>query len=50
LKNLFIAKEEAECNVILKYCVETPTIWDAEPRDALNNWTCTPSPVLREYW
>ncbi|MCD9639305.1 hypothetical protein HAX54_023735 [Datura stramonium] len=50
LKNLFIAEEEAECNVILKDCAETPTIWDDEPGDALNNWTCTPSPVLRESW
>ncbi|XP_059281345.1 uncharacterized protein LOC132035043 [Lycium ferocissimum] len=48
LKNLFIAEEEAECNVILDDCPETPTIWDAEPGDALNNWTCTPPPVLRE--
>ncbi|MCD9644520.1 hypothetical protein HAX54_032776 [Datura stramonium] len=50
LKNLFIAEEEAECNVILKDCVETPTIWDAKTGDALNNWTCTPSSVLRESW
>ncbi|MCE2055985.1 hypothetical protein HAX54_043889 [Datura stramonium] len=26
LKNLFIAEEEAECNMILKECTETPTI------------------------
>jgi len=48
LKNLFI--EEAECNMILEDCTEAPTIWDAMPGDALNNWTCNPSPVLRESW
>ena len=47
-KNLFI--EEAECNMILEDCTEIPTIWDVEPGDALNNWTCNPSPVLRESW
>ncbi|KAK6803430.1 hypothetical protein RDI58_001214 [Solanum bulbocastanum] len=46
LKNLFI--EEAECNMILGDCTETPTIWDVMPVDALNNWTCKPSLVLRE--
>ncbi|MCE5166250.1 hypothetical protein HAX54_016432 [Datura stramonium] len=50
LKNLFIIEEEAECNMILKDFTKTPTIWDVEPGDALNNWTCTPSPVLRESW
>ncbi|MCD9644223.1 hypothetical protein HAX54_032371 [Datura stramonium] len=50
LKNLFIAEEEAECNVILKDCTETPTMWDADRGDALNNCTCTPSPVLLESW
>ncbi|KAG5604624.1 hypothetical protein H5410_026116 [Solanum commersonii] len=48
LKNLFI--EETECNVILEDCTEAPTIWDAMPGDALNNWTCNPSPFLRESW
>ncbi|KAG5585233.1 hypothetical protein H5410_045667 [Solanum commersonii] len=48
LKNLFI--EEAECNMILEDCTEASTIWDAMPEDALNNWTCNPSPVLRESW
>jgi len=48
LKNLFI--KEAECNMILEDCTEAPTIWDAMPGDALNNWTCNPSPVLRESW
>uniref|UniRef100_M1AGK1 Uncharacterized protein n=1 Tax=Solanum tuberosum TaxID=4113 RepID=M1AGK1_SOLTU len=46
LKNLFI--EEVKCNMILEDCTEAPTIWDAMPGDALNNWTCNPSPVLRE--
>ncbi|KAG5606437.1 hypothetical protein H5410_027929 [Solanum commersonii] len=48
LKNLFI--EEAECNMILEDCTEASIIWDAMPEDALNNWTCNPSPVLRESW
>ncbi|KAH0725825.1 hypothetical protein KY290_001653 [Solanum tuberosum] len=48
LKNLFI--EETECNMILEDCTETPTIWDTMPGDALNNWTCNLSPVLRESW
>ncbi|KAG5620190.1 hypothetical protein H5410_005408 [Solanum commersonii] len=48
LKNLFI--EEAECNMILEDYTEAPTIWDAMPGDALNNWTCNPSPVLWESW
>ncbi|XP_049381345.1 uncharacterized protein LOC125845898 [Solanum stenotomum] len=42
LKNLFI--EEAECNMILEDCTEAPTIWDVMPENALNNWTCNPSP------
>ncbi|PHT38404.1 hypothetical protein CQW23_21977 [Capsicum baccatum] len=46
--NLFITEEEAECNVILEDCIETLTIWDTEPRDISNNWTCTPSPILWE--
>ncbi|PHT55517.1 hypothetical protein CQW23_04003 [Capsicum baccatum] len=47
LKNLFIIEEEeAECNVIMGDCIETLTIWDAEPKDVLNNWTCTASPFL----
>ncbi|XP_060202527.1 uncharacterized protein LOC132630957 [Lycium barbarum] len=50
LKNLFIVEEEAECNVILDDCPGTQTIWDAEPGDVLNNWTCTPPPVLWESW
>ncbi|XP_060178843.1 uncharacterized protein LOC132609024 [Lycium barbarum] len=50
LKNLFIAEKETECNVVLDDCPETPTIWDAEPRDVLNNWTCTPPPVLWKSW
>ncbi|KAG5628975.1 hypothetical protein H5410_000692 [Solanum commersonii] len=48
LKNLFI--EESECNMILEDCTEASTIWDAMLEDALNNWTCNPSPVLRESW
>ncbi|KAG5629476.1 hypothetical protein H5410_001193 [Solanum commersonii] len=48
LKNLFI--EEAKCNMILEDCTEASTIWDAMPEDALNNWTCNPSPVFRESW
>ncbi|KAK6786413.1 hypothetical protein RDI58_014938 [Solanum bulbocastanum] len=35
LKNLFI--EEAKCNMILENYPEAPTLWDAMPRDALNN-------------
>ncbi|KAK4713690.1 hypothetical protein R3W88_019597 [Solanum pinnatisectum] len=35
LKNLFT--EEAKYNMILEDCTEAPTIWDAKPRDALNN-------------
>ncbi|OIT34657.1 hypothetical protein A4A49_63693, partial [Nicotiana attenuata] len=46
VRNLFIA----DCNMILKDCTETLTIFDAAPGDALNNWTCTPSPVRRESW
>ncbi|XP_049386034.1 uncharacterized protein LOC125850203 [Solanum stenotomum] len=34
--------------MILEECTKAPTIWDAMPGDALNNWTCNPSPVLRE--
>ncbi|XP_070004823.1 uncharacterized protein [Nicotiana sylvestris] len=46
IRNLFIA----DCNVILKDCTESPTIWDAALGDILNNWTCTPSPQdLEEY-
>ncbi|KAG5586890.1 hypothetical protein H5410_047324 [Solanum commersonii] len=48
LKNLFI--EEEECNMILEDCTQVSTIWDAMPKDALNNWTCNLSPVLRESW
>ncbi|KAG5570826.1 hypothetical protein H5410_060592 [Solanum commersonii] len=33
-----------------KYLTKTPTIWNAEPGDALKNWTSTPSLVRREYW
>ncbi|XP_075099260.1 uncharacterized protein LOC142176092 [Nicotiana tabacum] len=44
IRNLFIA----DCNVILKDCTETLTIWDVAPGDVLNNWTCTPCPVRRE--
>ncbi|KAF3661214.1 hypothetical protein FXO38_03780 [Capsicum annuum] len=50
IKNLFITEEEVERNMILKDCIETLTIWDAEPGDTLNNWTYTPSLVLRESW
>ncbi|XP_049381358.1 uncharacterized protein LOC125845912 [Solanum stenotomum] len=46
LKNLFI--EEVECNMILEDGTDAPTIWDVMLGDALNNWTCNPSPVLRE--
>ncbi|XP_055830916.1 uncharacterized protein LOC129899948 [Solanum dulcamara] len=48
LKNLFI--KEVECNMILEDCTEISTIWDVEPGDALNNWTCNPSPFPRESW
>ncbi|KAG5605713.1 hypothetical protein H5410_027205 [Solanum commersonii] len=48
LKNLFI--EVANCNVIFEDCTEAPTIWTAMPGDALNNWACNPSTVLRKSW
>ncbi|KAG5616039.1 hypothetical protein H5410_015863 [Solanum commersonii] len=32
------------------YNTETPTIWGAEPKETMKNWTCTPSLVRRNFW